>query len=158
MKANLLIDNKDGMLKGWANIDPCGDNKDGRNVGPLDNLDWAFDKGELEELLVDNILNKFRFPHLHIVLSNWSSKLAIGGKITIRDVDFEEVARLLLLEKITLQQACVLLWGEQSKDSTVKQCGLSTLEMVKLLEKLGLKITKKIIDGYDFVIEAIRTS
>jgi hypothetical protein len=156
MKVNLLLGNPKGCVAHFANIDPLADGNDGRNKGDISTLDWLCDTAGLEHLIADDILPYFPFPKINDILKNWISKIALGGKITIKGVDFEEVCRALTLEKITLMEASKLLWGEQKDIWDVKKSGVSILELVGYLEDAGLKVSKKVFEDYIFCVEAIR--
>ena len=158
MKVNLLLDNPNGAIKGYCNIDPLCNGSDGRNKGDITNLDWAFDGGELEHIIINDILSYFPFPELNKILTNWIQKLAINGVITIRGVDFEEVCRGLTLGILNIKDASIMIYGHQQKGWDVRKSSLSILEVIKYLETMvaGLKITKKILDNYSYVVEAQR--
>lgn len=155
MKINLLINNPKGCIKNYVNIDPFGDTE-GRNKGDVSNLDWVADQGGVSHLVAHDILPYFSFPRIFAILNNWISKLALNGKITISGVDFEEVARDLILEKLTTVEAAKLLWGSQESELEIKKSSLTILEVKDFLTKAGLRIETAVFDGYNYSIEASR--
>lgn len=158
MNINLLIDNPNGALRNYINIDPFANEKDGRNKGDISNLNWIADNGEVNHLIADSVLEYFGFPKLSDILVNWIRKLAIGGRITIRGTDFEEVCRALTLELITIQEASILIYGEQSNEWNTKKSGMSIIEISEYLKNAGLTITKQLFENHQYVVEAIRNS
>ena len=147
MRANLLWDNKDGMIKGYANIDPFCDGNDGRNLGHINNLDASFDASELEELIAKDILCYFPFRERSSIIKNWASKLQVGGTLVISGTDNEELYRSVLFGKISLDEAHNLLFGTQDKETRFKKSGISILDVVGILESVGLTLITKILYG-----------
>ncbi len=156
MKFNLILTDSNKCIKDYVNLSPYND-KDGLNQGQINNLDWVCDAGSIEHLIADDILSHFRFPAIADILKNWISKLKVSGKITFRGIDFEEVSRALVLEKMNTLEASKLIWGEQSDIYDVKQSGLSIIDLIEYLEQFGLKVTKKVFEGYKYTVEAVRT-
>jgi len=157
MKVNLLLDNPNGAIKGYLNIDPFAPiDNDPRQNGDITNLDWGIDGNELEEILADDIINYFPFPALNGIVANWVSKLAINGKLILRGIDYEEVCRQITFQQIDKALGLQLLYGVQDKRSHIRQSGLTLLDITEYLENLNMKIMLKLLDGYNYVIEAVK--
>lgn len=155
MKINLVINNENGSLKNYANISPVLD-KNGFNKGNIHNLDWCADDSSVTHLIADDVLSRFAFPEINSILTNWIRKLAIKGIITIRGIDFEEVARALVLEQINVQDAAKLIYGEQTSSIDIRCSSMSILDLISYLEQFGLLITLKMFDGFHYTVEAQR--
>lgn len=101
------------------------------------------DANELSELEVLDIIEFIPRQMFDQVLSYWVSRLAHKGRIIISFVDLYTVSRLFFLQKLTLSEMNFLLHGDQQP----KTVNLTIPELSKTLEKLGLKIIRKDIDG-----------
>ena len=155
MKINLVINNENSALKGYANISPLLDKK-GFNKGNVHNLDWVADPASVTHLIADDVLSRFTFPEIDGILQNWLGKLALNGSITLRGIDFEEVARALILEQISIQEAAKLIYGDQKSPEDIRCSSMSILDVVAYLEQHGLQITRKVFEGYQYTVEAVR--
>lgn len=155
MKINLVINNIDSSLKDYANISPVLD-KNGFNKGDIHNLDWCADDAAVTHLIADDVLSRFAFPEIVGILNNWIRKLCLKGIITVRGIDFEEVARALILEQINVHEAAKLIYGEQKESFDIRCSSLSILDLVGYLEQSGLTITRKVFDGFHYTVEAQR--
>lgn len=156
MKINLVINNENAAIKNYTNISPILDTK-GFNKGNVHNLDWVADNASVTHLIADDVLSRFTFPEVNGILQNWLSKIALNGSITIRGIDFEEVARALVLEQVTIQEAAKLIYGDQKGPEDIRCSSMSILDIVAYLEQYGLQITRKIFEGYQYTVEATRT-
>ena len=156
MKVNLLIDNPN-VLSDYLNLDPCmSEGGDARIKADISDLDEYVEDNECEELRVHNVLTYFDSNKVDNMLNNWIKKLRLNGKISVSDVDIEQVFKAYQRCGINLLKLNELLFGHQSKKWDFKKCGLSMIVMEEALKAKGLTITKKYFENYNFVIEAQR--
>lgn len=144
-KVNLLIDNPGGTLSGYDNIDPFtpDDDKFGRIKGDVSNLDHEVDNGEASEILAHGILNYYSGEHVDGVLSNWVSKLAHGGQLTVSGVDLRAVCRDYLNGNLPIEDANEILFGTHTKPWDFKKSVFSIDIVEQVLRTKGLKILSK---------------
>lgn len=156
MKINLLLDNKDGVLNGYLNIDPLSENCPSRIAGDVSNLDFICDNGEVEEILAYNIIEYFHFSLVDGIFNNWLSKLKVGGKLFVSIIDINELSRIYYLNKINLDKFNNIIFGEQKKNWDTKKCGLTVYNLTEVLENKGYKILKSEINGYEGLVACER--
>lgn len=144
-KVNLLIDNPAGVLSGYDNIDPFtpDDDKFGRIKGDISNLNHEVDDGEVEEILAYGILNYYGGAHVDAILSNWVSKLAHGGMLTVSCVDLRSVCREYLSGSLPIEDANQILYGTHSEPWDFRKSVFSIDIVEQVLRNKGLKILSK---------------
>jgi hypothetical protein len=101
------------------------------------------DANELTELECLDIVEFIPRQMFDQVIAHWVSRLAHKGRITLSFVDLYTVSRLFFLQKLSLAEMNFLLHGDQQP----KVVNLTLPEASKILEKLGLKIIRKDLDG-----------
>lgn len=159
VKLNLLLDNPKDCLSGYANVDPFAPEKDdpqGRLSCDVNNLDPVCDDGEASELVVTDILSYFPARDVDGMFAHWLKKLAHGGIIRITDIDLYDVGKALANRSLSVENANLLLYGEQAKDWQFRRCLLSVQTVVEVLKTRGMQILKKRTDSLRFVVEARR--
>jgi GTPase SAR1 family protein len=154
MKVNILLDNPEGVLNGYTNIDPfvpekSGDSRINHNIL---NLDGVLEDAEGVEIRAINILTYLNANDINIAIENWVRKLRHKGQLVLADVDVNEVAKFIVAQKIDLKLANIMLHGEQQKEWQLRYTSLSLAEILPCLRNKGLKIiTARILNGNFFV-------
>lgn len=145
MKLNLLINNSGDVRNGYLNIDPSANPEDpyGRVRCDLDNLDPLVDANEATEVVALDILDYYATTDVDRVLNHWLSKLAHGGTLTVSVVDLREVSRQFLAGGLGLDEANLLLHGEQDGPMRFRMCSLTLDHLSAVLENKGLKVLKR---------------
>lgn len=153
MKLHLFIN---GMPRtGYLNLSPFGDN-DQVKLGTYRDLDGFVENNECLEILADTILDYVPFNELSDLFKSLLQKLRKNGKIIIGGTDLSEVCRAYHLGIIDTNDTNKLLHGEQTGAWAFKHAQLTLIDCVQGLQQLGLKINKKRLDGFHFVVEAQR--
>ena len=90
------------------------------------------------------------------VIDNWVSKLRHQGTIIVGGTDAFEVCKMFSQNSINLVELNTLLHGEQSQGWDVRLNQLTLEAICEELEKRGLRLLKKRINGFKFSVEAER--
>jgi predicted SAM-dependent methyltransferase len=151
VKIHLSYDNLESARSGYQNIDYIAEN-DSVMVGDIKNLDWLVDDGEAEEIIADDVLGHFPAAQVDDVLDNWLRKLSKGGYLTIITADLKEVARSILAEKITTDQANQLLFGKQDNQWRVKKSAFCLSQLVEVLTNRNYKVVKRRVQSMMAVV------
>lgn len=149
MKVNLTINGP--SVDGMMNFDPLSSDG-GKIKADLSNLDDYVDKAEVTELRVSDVLDFIMPEQLGKVLTYWISLLAHGGKITLDGVDALEVAHALTYGNIDLNQYNALLHGNVPQRSI----SLALPVVVDMLKQQGLRISRKTLNEFRYLVEATR--
>jgi hypothetical protein len=155
MKLNLLVNQPDGVLSGYLNIDPFAppDDPRGRQCGRVERLSDFCEANEAEEILAFSVIDHFPMEDGDAVVDHWVSRLAHGGTLVVGAVDVREVARQFLAENIDLRQANVHLHGT----ATAPKRSVHLLDQLALaIESRGLHIIKKRIHDCRAIVVARR--
>jgi hypothetical protein len=156
MKINLLY-GSDNVLSGFLNIDPFAKDEDiKKNKGRVDNLDEICEDAECLSIIAEDIIDYFSSKEVDNIISHWIKKLRHGGKIVIGGIDLIEVSRSFNNKYIDLINTNLLLFGDQSESWKYRKSCLTSSELVKGLQGLGLNILKNRINNYKYTIEAER--
>lgn len=149
MKANLLLEAPNDIRSGYVNIDPLAphEDPDRATLDPF-NLDHTFDAGELSELVAHGLLDYVPNAQLDVVLNGWLSKLAHGGELTLSVIDLREVCRGVLADRLSLDEANTLLFGEQRVQWQFRKCSLTLARLVEVLRAKGFKILSQRLHNY----------
>lgn len=169
LKINLLLDNPKDCLSGYVNIDPLAELscKDGRiqcdiaqtgsaTEGGPQGFDAVCDDAEATEINAIGVLSYFPAPIINDIFAYWQKKLRHGGILRIGDVDLIEVSKATFLGAVTLEDANILLYGEQDKPWRYRKCCMTINQVVYALQNLGYKILKKRVSDNQFIVEAQR--
>jgi len=155
-KVNLLY-GSGKAIQGYVNISPFPIEDAAVKICQLDNLGEFFDNGELDEILVDNVLAYI--PHSKVVgaIHDWCKKLGKGGKLIIVEPDASLVAHAFSSGFIDLSEYNEFVFGNSSKPYLVKRSAYTADDLVRILDSQpGMKITRKALDGNNVVMEATR--
>ena len=152
MKLYISIDKT--SLNGYVNIDPFVA-KDKINFDPR-NLDELLDKAEAEEIIADDVIDYFSHVQLYNIIQNWAEKLRHGGKLIITGNDLKELCRKNFLGEIDTGTFNLILFGQHDKAWKFKGSCITIDEVTNLLLNFGLKIQRREINGYRYVVEGMR--
>lgn len=122
----------------------------------LNDISNIVETHECTEILAPSIINYLPLNQLQQAITNWVSKLRHGGKIILGGYDIYEVAKRIVRGEIETDLANVLLYGQQTGVWDVQRCQITLTDLVDLMTHLGLKVTKKRLDGVDMIVEAVR--
>ena len=157
MKLNLLLNNASWVRSGYLNLDPhAPENDPQRTRASVVQLDDHVDDGEVEELLAHDVLEYIPGREADQVLNHWVKKLAHGGILSIRTPDLRAIAHGLTYRLITIDDANLVLHGDQAQDWQTCKATYSLDHLVKVLEGKGLKIIRRLKDGYHCLVVAQR--
>lgn len=167
MRINLLLDNPGGAINGYVNIDPFADGSDERvssDLAPLHvvredgkkGFDEICDDAEASEIIADMVLTYFGGDLVDGILDYWIRKLRHGGALKIVELDLLEIVKAVSDRRLPVEQANVLLYGEQTKPWQHRKCMLHANQMAEVLKGKGLVIEKKRVNNFQFVVEAKR--
>jgi hypothetical protein len=157
MKINIMY-HTDSPRSGFLNIDPYSDGTVKNTVvGDPKNLDEHVDDASCKEIVALRVLDNYSSQEVDSIINHWVSKLRMGGSICIGGTDMRNVAKSLYQGNIGINDANMLIFGNQDKDWEHKQSCLDVNIMVDILKERGLKIVKKRVNGYDFVVVAERS-
>jgi hypothetical protein len=156
MKVNLLYGNGQ-ILQNCLNINPfLEEEQDNLRRGDIKNLDKFVDDGEVDELIVTNVLEYFQPNKVVEILNHWLKKLAINGKIIIGFTDCYFVCKKLINFEITLAEFNDLIHGAQNKPNEYRRGSISMANVINFFNSVGYKILQKRIDGDNYIITAQR--
>jgi hypothetical protein len=157
VKINLIWSNTDLYGEDFINIGAFVD-EESANIrrGDVKNLDKFLDNGEAETIVAADIIDYLDSNKVGAVIQHWVSKLAHGGTITIGGVDLLEVSRAIFHAKLSITQANELIHGSPAAPYLLKRTTYSMLGVVHDLESFGLRVIKKRVDGYLYLVEAQR--
>lgn len=107
---------------------------------------------EATEIIIDSFLSNIRVSQFEEFMRLILSKLRIGGKIVISDLDIE-----LLSGKLFMQQIDVNEFNQVLFDSSKSVCSLHNLENIKnILKKYGIDISSSSYYNYFFTLTGVR--
>jgi hypothetical protein len=157
MKVNILFDNPKEIRSGYLNIDPFCSENDNKLVrrDDIKNL-TCVDDAECEEIQAIDVLDYFSGQDTLKMLESWVKKLSHNSLFVIQFTDMYLLNKAILSRNLTLEEANELMHGKQTKGWLTRRSTLSAEYMSRLLEKLGLKITLKRINGIKVIIKARR--
>lgn len=152
MKVYISIDKP--HLNGYVNIDPCiANNK--ISFDPR-NLDELLDNAEATHIIVDDVLDYLSHTQLFNSIQNWVGKLRHGGSIIITGNELKELCRKNFLGEIDTGTFNKILFGTHDKAWKFKSSCLTIDEVTNLLLNFGMKIKRREINGYRYIVEGIR--
>jgi hypothetical protein len=141
-------------LSGYTTVDPAG----GIAKKTIDhrNLDPVCETNECTEIYAPYILNHIHFTDLDRVLTHYITKLRHGGVLRIGGTDVRDVAKKIIKDELTIQQANDLMYGANSFN-WVNHCGAYAMhDIVDFLRSKNLKVTAQKSDDINFIVEAVR--
>lgn len=147
MKLRLHIDEFE--LSGYTNIRVPVE-----SAVQMDQYDFNLDKGEAEELIIENLIDYIPISKVEGVIKNWSEFLKKQGKLVITGTDLQEVAKNLANYNISIPDANELIYG--LGDEPKRVCFSIAHLSAFLKERCNLRILKKRVNGYLYMVEAQR--
>lgn len=158
MKVRLSVGQQ--PYSGYLNIDPFPSLEQGKQYdvvpGDIKNLDNFVEPAQATEILAIDVLDYINHSEMVAVLNHYTSKLRHRGKIVIGGTDAMETAKQYLTGKLDTVDFNNTMFGS-SQNAWSQKSGVITLtELWQLLQDLGLKVTKKNIDGNKMFVEAFR--
>lgn len=141
-------------LNTYTTVDPFGGQ--GKTAVDHRNLDTVCSTNECTELYAPDILNHIHISELEIVIKHYISKLRHGGKLIIGGTDIRDIAKKIIKDDISLQDANVALYGSGPLNWLNKTGGYAMHNIVDLLKANGLKVNKMKSNDLKFIIEAQR--
>ena len=159
MKLNLIYGRGD-ILHTHLNVNPFTEEVvEGKIVrADVKNLDKLVDMAEVEQLVALDVIDYLPVVDIEKTLKNWVSKLAHEGKIVLGGVDLYEVSKAMVQYRMDVSEANLLLHGEQTKPYLIKRISFTSLGLSDFLSEVyGLKILKRRINKFNFIVEAQRT-
>ena len=147
MKLRLHVD--DFPLTGYTNIRVTPE-----KALEIDKIDFYVDRGEAEEIIVEGVIDYIRISQVESVIKLWSSLIQKQGRLVIVGTDIQEVSKALGNYNINVPDANQLLYGDT--DFPKRVCFSAAHLSSFLKEKCGLKLLKKRVNGYTYMVEAQR--
>lgn len=155
MKVNLISNGH--PINGYLNIDPfVQEGNEEKIQGDFSNLDLHVEDSEANEIIAMHVMKHVPFKNIYTLFQHWAKKLRIGGKIVVCDTDASEVCKKYANNDINILQFNELIYGQQTDPSKVINCMITMVDIIGVLENLGLKVTKKRLDGFQMCVEATR--
>ena len=150
MKINLKLGGED--KNGYLNID-------GLKGMELRNLDEYVDDAECLEILAENILDYIPREDIEFALNNWAGKIRHQGILVIGGTEVKEVSKLFANGALSIEQWNVSVHGSQSEGSQwdVKLNQFTLEKACGELESRDLVVTKKRVNGLEFIVEGERS-
>jgi hypothetical protein len=135
MKANLVYGDAGQVLDNYLNINPYGEEEGDVKVGGVQNLDEHIDNGELEELIAVDVLEYIPTNKIADTLSNWVSKLKVGGKLTLGFVEARLKGREFGNYRMALEDFNAAIHGSQEKPYMIKRTSLTAMQVIDHMVK-----------------------
>lgn len=159
VKVNLIYGDEGYPLDNYLNINPFGTTSETIRVGGVQNLDEFVDNGEADEIIAENVVEYIPSPNLAATLSNWVSKLRVGGKLILTFTDAKLVSKEFSNYRTTLEEFNSSIHGSQEKPYLIKRCSVTTLDLCKhLTENHNVKVVKRRINNSkgSIVVERVK--
>lgn len=134
------------VFGGYVEVNP----RDGGNIVCLPCPDNA-----AEEIMAEDICDYIPRIQLVPVISHYIKKLQTNGKLIIGGTEIKELAKAVVLGD-DFESFNKMLFGSFENVWDIKSGATSIIEIVDVLKQLGLKIIGKKINGYKFIVEAVR--
>jgi hypothetical protein len=141
----------DFELTGYQNLKVTGENLSA--VTQLENSN--VDKGEAEEIVVDNVVDYISVRDVEKLIRDWSERLKKEGRLVITGVDIQEVAKSLAYYQSDVSTANDMLYGDNV--ALPKRVAFSAVSLARFLkDRCGMRILKKRVNGFSYMVEAER--
>lgn len=151
----LHIDINTNPLNGYTTIDPIGGDTT-KICLDYRNLDSVVQTNECTEIYAPSILNYIHNAELDSIIKHYVSKLRHGGKLIIGGSDIRDIAKKIIKEEISLEDANKLLYGIAPFVWITKRGAYTMYDISSMLKTMGLKIITQKCDETKFIIEAQR--
>lgn len=151
MKINLLNHGSD-IRNGYVNVDHTADLPknltfaEEKRIGSIKNINWLCKDGEADEIIAIDSPMSFEFKEIPSVVTHWVQKLKPGGVLIVGGNDAYEACKAFELGSISLQTLTDILFGENQRSALMQE------QITEIFINLGLKILKKEIQNYKFVV------
>ena len=153
MKVRITVGEQE-KLNGYTNVDPIT-KFDGLSI-EIRNLDDLVSDAECTEIISEGVIDYLNKDDLVLSITNWVKKMRHGGKIVVTSIDALEVAKAFAKQKIDIDTFNKAIDGNFSQGWDVFLNHTTIEELSSVLEKLGLFVTKKRINGIKLIVEAQR--
>tara|TARA_R110002110_G_scaffold37253_6_gene123268 strand:- start:6978 stop:7442 length:465 start_codon:yes stop_codon:yes gene_type:complete len=153
MKIRITVGEKQ-KLNGYTNIDPITKFDD--IAIDIRNLDELVSDAECTEIISEGVIDFLNRGDFVIAINNWVKKMRHGGKIIVTSIDALEVAKAFSRKEIDIEVFNQAIHGNLSSGWDVLLSHTTLEELSSILEKLGLTVTKKRINGIKLIVEAER--
>ena len=145
---------------GYINIDPISGSDSGDAEGAIKadvrNLDDIIINSECIEIVAEDVLDYLVRVEAISTLRHWVTKLRKGGKIIIGGTDAFEVSKQFCQKIIGVDDFNAIIHGEFSQPWDTKLSHMSLEDLQQQLESYGIKIIKRRVNGFKFVVEGER--
>lgn len=157
MKVNLIYGEGD-VLTGYLNLHPFAmQDTDEVKIADVKNIDRFVCDAEANEIIATDVIDYLVSHEVPKIIQHWVRKLRHGGKIVIGGIDMNEVTRGFVNGDLDLETTNKLLHGQQTQPHLVRRVNLSLIGIANFLnEDCGLKVMKKRMAGYSYLVEATR--
>ncbi len=156
MKVNLLI-HSNAVRSGFTNVDPLASpGSPDRVQGSVTNLDEIVEDAEATELVALDVIDYVPAPDVPGVIAGWVRKLRHGGQITIGGVDLRDVAKAVVFQQLSPNEAAGLLYGEQVAPWDYRKGTYTIQHVINILLGHGLQIMLKESDRFHYYVTARR--
>jgi predicted SAM-dependent methyltransferase len=128
-------------------------------VTNIENLDKYYTPESVDEINAYDVLEHFSFNKTVGVLTNWISKLKVGGKIIVRVPDLTKIFSRFLENQLPFFEAQRLLFGGQDYPSNFHCAGFSQEYLEGLLLGCGCREIVQIVrerDSHNVTLVAIK--
>ena len=153
MKVRITVGEQE-KLNGYTNVDPIT-KFDGLSID-IRNLDDLVSDAECTEIISEGVIDYLYKDELVLSITNWVKKMRHGGKIVVTSIDALEVAKAFAKQKIDIDTFNKAIHGGFSQGWDIFLNHTTIEELSSVLEKLGLFVTKKRINGIKLIVEAQR--
>jgi len=147
MKVFITVTEPD--IEGYFNISPLK----GHLLSDLSNM---IDDNECLEILAPEMIDYIPINQMETIIGAWVKKLRHGGKIILGGKDIYEIAKRIVRGEFDTKVANLVMYGSQSGVWDISRGKINLKDLVDLLERFGLQITKKKLNGIDMLVEAQR--
>jgi len=157
MKINLLYGEGD-VLTGYTNLHPFAkEETEHLRIADVKNLDRFVENAEATEIIATDVIDYLMLHEIDTIIKHWITKLRIGGKIVLGGTDLHTVSKAFANYTIDVDAINMLLHGSQTEPHLVKRVNLTLTGLCTFLnEACGLKIIKRRMAGYNYLVEAHR--
>ncbi len=143
LRLNLLVNDPEGVLPGYLNVDPLGQpGRDDIVLGAHHDLSHSVDANEAAEVRAIDVLHYASQAEVRPIVQHWSSRLAHGGRLVIGGVDLREVCDQAAQGMLPADLTGALLLGRQRAPWDCFHAWLALDLVHSLLKECGLEIER----------------
>ena len=149
VKVNIIYNSAD-ILNGYHNISPFNSDNPDVVIGNIASLDWIVDNGECSEIIATDSIEYLPHNKINEILSNWVSKLKVGGKLILGFLETAELVNMYNRGMLKQEDFNKLLHGSQEQPYLVKLSSYSAPQLIESLQKQHtIKLMKHVLSGVD---------